>query len=73
MSSSEDIGSPIKGIWQKYVGWLLIAFLFGYLANNFLDIYLGFNTHNLEALLTFGSIWGITIFSIYVYRPLEYK
>ena len=68
MSSSEDIGSPIKGIWQKYVGWLLIAFLFGYLANNFLDIYLGFNTpYNLEALLTPSGAFGALLFLVFVH------
>ena len=68
MSSSEDIGSPIKGIWQKYVGWLLIAFLFGYLANNFLDIYLGFNTpYNLEALLTPSGAFGALLFLVFTF------
>ena len=63
MSGSIDTDSPIKSRWQRYVGWLLIAFLFGYLVNNFLDIYLGFNKpYSLNGIFTPTGALGAIIF-----------
>ena len=63
-SSDRSITEP----WQKYLGWLLIALLLGYVTNNFLEIYLGFNKPNSIAnILTLSGVFGLVVYMAFIF------
>jgi hypothetical protein len=63
-SSDRSITDP----WQKYLGWLLIALLLGYVTNNFLEIYLGFNKPNsITNILTLSGVSGLVVYMVFIF------
>ena len=63
-SSDRSIADP----WQKYLGWLLIALLLGYVTNNFLEIYFGFNKPNsITNILTLSGVFGLVVYMVFIF------
>ena len=63
-SSERSLTDP----WQKYLGWLLIALLLGYITNNFLEIYLGFNKPNsITNIATLSGVFGIAVHLAFIF------
>ena len=68
MSDLTSSDRSFTGSWQKYLGWLLIALLLGYITNNFLEIYLGFNKPNsLNNIVTLSGIFGIVVHVVFIF------
>ena len=68
MSDLTSSDRSFTGSWQKYLGWLLIALLLGYITNNFLEIYLGFNKpNNLNNIVTLSGIFGIIVHFVFIF------
>ena len=62
---------PLVSSWQRYVGWLLIALLFGYITNNFLEIYLGLNNpKDFRNVFTVSGLVGTAIYVTYIVLAL---
>jgi TRAP-type mannitol/chloroaromatic compound transport system permease small subunit len=68
MSDLTSSDRSFAGSWQKYLGWFLIALLLGYITNNFLEIYLGFNKPNsLNNIVTLSGIFGIVVHFVFIF------
>ena len=62
---------PLISSWQRYIGWLLIALLFGYITNNFLEIYLGLNNpKDFRNISTASGLIGTIIYLLYIVLAL---
>ena len=63
MSETAVKKKTVEGVWKRYLGWITISLLAGFLLNNFSNIYFGFE----GASALFNSLSGTALISLLVY------